>query len=148
MHIPHLTPFLSYLDPDGQTKLANSAFAMALHHKLAASSSTIMSVACEPGYSVTSLQDTHHMGIMGKLSFMVPKQSASDGSLPAAMACFSPEAESGDLYAPEKGLVGKPVKVVSGGERLKRTDKATCDPDQQKLVWEACEKALGIEFVV
>ena len=63
----------------------------------------------------------------------MPKQSASDGSLNAAMACFSPEANSGDLYAPEKTLTGKHVKVVAGGERqqtgwISSTDKATCDP--------------------
>lgn len=139
-----------------QTKLANSAFAMALHHKLAESNKPVIkSVGCEPGYSVTPLQGTKHFanGVLAKLDFMMPKQSASDGSLNAAMACFSPEAKSGDLYAPEKTLTGKPVKVVAGGERQKTgwigaTDKATCDPEQHKLVWEACEKALGIEFVV
>ncbi|KAL7536514.1 hypothetical protein ACHAXR_007217 [Thalassiosira sp. AJA248-18] len=138
----------------GQTKLANSAFAMALHHKLAESKSKIKSVACEPGYSVTPLQSTKHFAgsWLSMLDFMVPKQSASDGSLNAAMACFSPEAKSGDLYAPEKGMIGKPMKVVAGGERQKTgrfgSDKNTCDHEQQKLVWEACEKAFGIEFVV
>eukprot|EP00571_Detonula_confervacea_P014784 CAMPEP_0172301954 /NCGR_PEP_ID=MMETSP1058-20130122/3754_1 /TAXON_ID=83371 /ORGANISM="Detonula confervacea, Strain CCMP 353" /LENGTH=353 /DNA_ID=CAMNT_0013012277 /DNA_START=82 /DNA_END=1143 /DNA_ORIENTATION=+ len=136
----------------GQTKLANSAFAMALHHKLAKSNPKIKSVCCEPGYSITPLQNTKHMP-GGRLSSMIPKQSASDGSLNAAMACFSPEAKSGDLYAPEKKMTGKPIKVVAGGERQKTgvigaTDKTTCDPQQQKLVWEACEKALGIEFAV
>ena len=137
----------------GQTKLANSAFAMALHHKLADSNS-IKSIACEPGYSVTPLQNTKHLpSLFSALGSLTPKQSASDGSLNAAMACFSPEAMSGDLYAPEKGLTGKLTKVVAGGVRQKTgriggTDENTCDPQQQKLVWEACEKALGIEFVV
>jgi len=139
----------------GQTKLANAAFTMALHRKLVASESNIKSVGCEPGYSVTPLQNTKHMtgSWLMKLDFMIPKQSAADGSLSAAMACFSPDAQSGDFYAPEKGMTGKPVKVVAGGVRRKTgridgTDKATCDPDQQKLVWKACEKALGIEFAV
>lgn len=138
----------------GQTKLANSAFAMALHHKLAAANSKIKSIACEPGYSVTPLQDTPHFSSGFKIFIpIMPKQSASDGSLSAAMACFSPDANSGDFYAPEKGMVGKPVKVVAGGERQKTgriggTDKATCDPQQHEIVWEACEKSLGITFVV
>ena len=136
-----------------QTKLANSAFAMELHKRLTSASSNIKSIASEPGYSVTSLQDTEHMGLMGTLSFMMSKQSAADGCLNAAMACFSPDANSGDLYAPEKGLVGKPVKYVAGGERMMTgrfgiggTDKGTCDPENQKLVWDSCEKALGIKF--
>ncbi|KAL9186210.1 hypothetical protein ACHAXT_005448 [Thalassiosira profunda] len=138
----------------GQTKLANSAFAMALHVKLKESGSKVKSLACEPGFSVTELQNTKGMaGVMGTLMKVTPKQSAADGSLNACMACFSPKAESGDLYAPKKGLTGKPVKTVAGGVRQKTgwigaTDKTTCDPTQQKLVWEACEKALGIEFVV
>jgi len=140
----------------GQTKLANSVFTMALHHKLAESNSNIKSIGCEPGYSVTPLQSTPHFTgswLFKLLGFMVPKQSASDGSLNAASACFSPDAKSGDFYAPEKSMTGKPIKVVAAGERQKTgwigaTDKATCDPQQQKLVWEACEKALGIEFVV
>lgn len=140
----------------GQTKLANAAFAMALHHKLQDSNSKIKTVACEPGYSVTSLQNTKHFGgPFAYLDFLIPKQSAADGSLNAAMACFSPDAMSGDFYVPENGLTGKPVKAVVGGVRQKvgwfgigGTDKNTCDPEQQKLAWEACEKAVGIEFTL
>ena len=69
------------------------------------------------------------------------------------MACFSPNVRSGDLYPPKNGTAGGPVKVVAGGEgqkirRISGTDKATCDPQLQTLTWEACEKAVGIEFVV
>ena len=134
-----------------QTKLANSTFAMALYHKLSDANSKVKSICCEPGFSVTPLQDTKHMNgnwWLGKIAYFLPKQSAADGSLNAAMACFSPEAQSGDFYAPEKIATGKPVKVVAAGERQKYTDKATCDPEQHKLLWEACEKACGISFVV
>ena len=138
----------------GQTKLANSTFAMALHTKLTDANSKIKSICCEPGYSVTPLQNTKHFGgPLASLDFLMPKQSAADGCLNAAMASFSPEAKSGDFYAPEKGFTGKPTKVVAGCVRQKdgwigSTDKNTCDPEQQRLVWEACEKALGIEFTV
>ncbi|KAL3785165.1 hypothetical protein HJC23_013831 [Cyclotella cryptica] len=133
-----------------QSKLANAAFAMALHHKLQAIESKIKSVACEPGYSVTSLQDTKHfVSVMN----LFPKQSASDGSLNAAMSCFGPDTDSGDLFAPANVATGKPIKVVSKGIRQKTgwiggTDKGTCDAENQKLVWDACEKALGIKFDV
>lgn len=135
-----------------QTKLANAVFAMALHHKLTESNSKVKSICCEPGYSVTPLQNTKHM-IGSSVDRFLPRQSAADGSLNACMACFSPEAASGDFYAPEKAAIGKPFKVVAGGVRQKTgkiggTDKATCDSEQHKLVWEACEKALGIKFDV
>jgi NAD(P)-dependent dehydrogenase (short-subunit alcohol dehydrogenase family) len=133
-----------------QSKLANAAFAMALHQKLRAIDSKIKSVACEPGYSVTSLQNTKHFTSVMNL---FPRQSASDGSLNAAMACFSPDADSGDFYAPSRVVTGKPIKVVARGVRQKTgwiggTDRGTCDPENQKLVWDACEKALGIKFDV
>jgi hypothetical protein len=79
--------------------------------------------------------------------FMISKQSAADGSLPACMACFSDEAVSGDFYAPEKGMVGPPIKVVEGGVVVpKGKDQPTCDEENKKLLWEACEKACGVEW--
>mmetsp|Transcript_3501 Transcript_3501/g.7016 ORF Transcript_3501/g.7016 Transcript_3501/m.7016 type:complete len:359 (-) Transcript_3501:40-1116(-) len=133
----------------GQTKLANSCFAMALAGKVG--DSNVKSICAEPGYAVTALQNTKHMSVSERMDSMFPKQSAADGSLPAVMACFSPSAENGDFYAPEKTMTGRPKKVVAKGERQKTgfiggTDKNTCDPKQQDLVWEACKKATGFDF--
>mmetsp|Transcript_13175 Transcript_13175/g.24560 ORF Transcript_13175/g.24560 Transcript_13175/m.24560 type:complete len:145 (+) Transcript_13175:856-1290(+) len=135
-------PWIRY----GQTKLANSAFAMILHKKLAAADSKVKSLACEPGYSVTPLQETPFLPNWMD-SRLIKRQSAADGALNAAMACFSPEAESGDMYVPENGFVGKPVKAILGGQPAKKgKEKLTCDLVNQQLVWEACEKALDIDF--
>lgn len=132
-----------------QSKLANSAFAMALHHKLADKKSNIKSVACEPGYSVTPLQTTSSH-LPGWINWVpVSKQSAADGCLNAAMACFSPDASSGDMFVPESGLVGPPKKVIEAGAAVKKgTETLTCDPENQFVVWEGCEKALGITFEI
>jgi NAD(P)-dependent dehydrogenase (short-subunit alcohol dehydrogenase family) len=139
-------PWMRY----SQSKLANAAFAMALHHKLQAIDSKIKSLACEPGFSATSLQDTKHM--INAMN-IASKQSASDGSLNPAMACFSHSADSGDLFAPAGGTTGKPIKVVAKGIRQKTgwfgsTDKGTCDRKNQELVWKCCEKALGLKFTL
>lgn len=123
---------------------------MALHHKLqavAGKKSNIMALAAEPGYSVTPLQTTSTFMPSWMDSNLFPRQSAADGSLPAAMACFSPQCQSGDMLAPEKGMVGKPVWTIRGGEPVRKgTEKLSCNEANQKVAWEACEKGLGVSF--
>lgn len=132
----------------GQSKLANSVYAMALHDKLQAKGSKVKSICCEPGFSVTPLQTTSgYPGWLERMEGMMSKQSAADGSLNACMASFSDEAKSGDFYVPEKGLVGPPVKVIEEGTVVpKGKDQPTCDADNKKIVWEGCEKACGVEW--
>ena len=136
-----------------QTKLANSAFGMALHHKLQAAdnNSKIKSLVAEPGYSVTPLQTTSSHVPGWLLWFPMPKQSPADGCLNAAMACFSPEAESGDMYIPggRGEIVGPPKKTIAKGQPVKENgEKWTCSKENQDLVWEACQKALDIELSI
>jgi NAD(P)-dependent dehydrogenase (short-subunit alcohol dehydrogenase family) len=134
----------------GQSKLANSVYAMALHDKLQAKDSKVKSVCCEPGFSVTNLQTTDgYHGWMEMMEGLMNKQSAADGSLNACMASFSDDAKSGDFYVPEKGLVGPPKKVIEAGVVVpKGNDQPTCDPENKTLVWEACEKACGVEWKI
>ena len=78
-------------------------------------------------------------------------QSVENGSLPAAMAAFSPQALAGDLWAPkfqEKG--GPPVKVIEERSDVDRKAKEilTLTPANQKNVWKWCEEALNIKFDV
>eukprot|EP00435_Cladocopium_sp_Y103_P003565 s4509_g1.t1 len=93
------------------TKLANAAYAMKLHEVLAARGSKVKSMAVDPGASVTELQRTSV--VQGNMSNCIANlmmsgsssQSAADGSTPLIIACFGPEAESGDFYMPEQGAV-------------------------------------------
>lgn len=131
----------------GQSKLANSVFAMALNEKLQSKSSNVKCVCAEPGYSVTNLQSTTEgiPGWMAPVMSFMPRSSAADGSLSACMACFSDDAQSGDFYAPEKIFNGPPVKVIEAGKLpAKSRDQPSVDPENHKLVWEACEKACGV----
>jgi hypothetical protein len=76
-------------------------------------------------------------------------QSAADGSLNAAMACFSEETESGDFYMPGKGATGPPKKTLSKGLPVESGgEKDTVNEENQKIAFEGCQKALGVEFVV
>mmetsp|Transcript_32427 Transcript_32427/g.61074 ORF Transcript_32427/g.61074 Transcript_32427/m.61074 type:complete len:347 (-) Transcript_32427:44-1084(-) len=133
-----------------QSKLANSAYAMKLHRELSARGSRVKVMACDPGYSVTSLQTTaaHMPGgcLSAVLSSAVAKQSAEDGCTNLSMACFSPEAESGDFFMPEKGMVGRPMKTIRAGCAAKAGgEKLTLDQTNQDAVWQWCHAALGID---
>ena len=135
----------------GQTKLANSIYAMALHNKLSEADSKIKAVCCEPGYSATPLQNTKHM--INMMERLVPRQSAADGALNAIMACFNKETKSGDLFAPEKKMTGKPIKVVAGGLRqntgiIGGTDKSTCDPSSRNYYGKHVRKHVVLNLLL
>jgi len=136
-----------------QTKLANSAFTMELHKKLQAKGITnIKAMTADPGLASSNLQvsSTQGDGLMPNWAarlLMRGSHSAEDGSLSAAMSAFSPEANSGDMYMPNKGMYGFPIKCISGGEPVKKgAEKLTCSKENQENVWKFCEKALGVTF--
>ena len=140
-----------------QTKLANSAFAMALHEKLAAkglTTSKVKALTSDPGLAASNLQvsSTRGDGLMssGMAKFLLPNgQSAEDGSLSCAMCAFSPQANSGDMYAPKSSAKGEPVKTIEGNVPVKKGgEKLTCNKENQENVWKWCEEALGITFEV
>ena len=135
-----------------QSKLANSAFTMALHDKLKEKGSKVKSLACDPGFANSNLianSESSQM-IMGPLKsffkFIGYVQSPADGSLPIGMCCYSKEAESGDFYMPSgrSGFVGAPKKTVSGGAAVKKGgEEQTVSAENRKVVMEACEKVFG-----
>ena len=139
-----------------QTKLANSAFSMALHEKLAAKGLTdkIKAMTSDPGLASSNLQvnSTQGDGLMSNTvaKLIVPNgQSAEDGSLSCAMCAFSPQANSGDMYAPMNAAKGKPIKTIEGNVPVKKgSEKLTCNKENQENVWKWCEEALGITFEV
>ena len=80
-------------------------------------------------------------GIMGS------GQSAMHGSLDICMGCYSPEANSGDFFAPETELKGPPKKTIEGGVEVKKgSEGLTTSAKNQENVWKWCEEALDIKF--
>lgn len=126
---------------------------MAMHKSFTAKGvSNIKAFTADPGIASSNLQvaltsgDGLMSGWMAKL-VVGSGQSAENGCLPAAMSAFSPMSNSGDMYIPEKGTYGAPVKSIEDGVAVKKgSEKLTCSEENQKNVWKWSEEALGIKF--
>ena len=134
-----------------QTKLANSAFAMALHDELKAKGSKVKALACDPGWAHSNLQvSAVSSGTMSSFSAkfgVLFAQSAADGSLPCSLACFSPEANSGDFYMPSKagGMSGEPKRSIVGGKPVKKnSEKGSTSAKNKETVMNACKKIFDV----
>lgn len=134
------------------SKLANSSFSVALHDALQEKGSKVKSIGCEPGYSTSSLQKNSEgtgwgmMAFLNFAAFIGAAQSPADGSLPACVASFGPDAESGDFYLPggKMNFEGPPTKTVSGGKPVKAgLEKETTDESNKKLIMDVSAKAFG-----
>eukprot|EP00418_Pyrodinium_bahamense_P063515 CAMPEP_0179092360 /NCGR_PEP_ID=MMETSP0796-20121207/42238_1 /TAXON_ID=73915 /ORGANISM="Pyrodinium bahamense, Strain pbaha01" /LENGTH=355 /DNA_ID=CAMNT_0020789965 /DNA_START=35 /DNA_END=1102 /DNA_ORIENTATION=+ len=130
-----------------QSKLANSAYAMALHSELQARGSKVKAMAVDPGASTTELSNSSAHSVPEWMVRLlgISRQSAADGCTPLAVACFGP-ADSGDFYMPEGGFTGPPKKTISRGGAVKEGDeKLTTSKKNQDLAWEQSHAALGME---
>ena len=113
-----------------QTKLANTAFAMALHAKLAAAGSKVKSVCAEPGVASTDLQKNtarphswlkkRIFGLVGVLMTCTGGhvQSAADGACSLIVAAFDGRTTSGDMWMPSKHI---PVRAAESKSPALRT---------------------------
>jgi NAD(P)-dependent dehydrogenase (short-subunit alcohol dehydrogenase family) len=103
----------------GQSKLADSLFALELHRRLEAANSPILVTSAHPGYAITNLQTSgprEQKGLLGLLSAVlkpVLSQDAAHGALPTLFAATSPEAVARGYYGPDGPfeLKGYPVSV-------------------------------------
>jgi NAD(P)-dependent dehydrogenase (short-subunit alcohol dehydrogenase family) len=137
------------------SKLSNSCFAIALHHKLQARHSKVMSMAADPGVASSGLATSASSGDGALQGWLVnllgsSAQSPADGCLPAAMCAFSPQALSGDLYKPRFGTSGAPLKSIEEASDVDRKahERLTLTKANQENVWKWSEDALGIKFEV
>lgn len=109
-----------------QTKLANVAFAMALHERLQERNSKVKVTAADPGLAASNLQvRSVSDGLMstGFANFIFSNnrgQSAGDGACPIILCCFGAETDSGDFYHPVNHSKGEPFKSISRGVPVKR----------------------------
>mmetsp|Transcript_21075 Transcript_21075/g.48666 ORF Transcript_21075/g.48666 Transcript_21075/m.48666 type:complete len:248 (-) Transcript_21075:159-902(-) len=136
------------------SKLANSVFAMAMHKKCQEKGLQVKALAADPGNASSNLQvsSTKGDGLMSDWfarTLATRGHSAPDGSLDISMCAFSPDAKSGDMYAPENGFKGAPKKTIEEGKEVKKgSETATTLEANQTNVWKWCEEGLGIKFDV
>lgn len=128
-----------------QTKLANTVFFSALHKKLQAKGSKVLSLCAHPGLSDTNLQEHLKGGWFTNfvLSNFGPwfMQSAEDGTAGLLMCATKSGVESGVLYGPNGiiGLIGKPEP--------NKLWKFETDETQMANVWRLSEEATGVKFL-
>ena len=130
----------------GQSKLADSVFALELQRRLTAIGSPILSTAAHPGYALTNLQ-TSGPGEVGLVLRMlsevlkpIASQDAAHGALPTLFAAVAPEATPGGYYGPDRffELKGDPVPVP--------IPKTAQDVSVAKRLWAESERLTGISF--
>ncbi|HTI23102.1 MAG TPA: oxidoreductase [Kutzneria sp.] len=103
----------------GQSKLANSIFAIELDRRLRAAGADVRSIGAHPGYSATELQYSGPQlgggGLYAQLMKIVTPlvgQPAARGALPILRAAVDPAAQGGEYYGPNGlgNVRGYPVK--------------------------------------
>jgi NAD(P)-dependent dehydrogenase (short-subunit alcohol dehydrogenase family) len=129
----------------GQSKLAILLFAFELHRRL--SPSTIMSLACHPGYAATNLQlvgpELERSALKAaffRASNAVFAQSAASGAQPTLRAATDPQARGGECYGP-----GGPLQFF-GAPRRVEVRKRAHDPELAKRLWEISVERTGVRY--
>lgn len=130
-----------------QSKLANVLFAQALARRFASVGGTASVHAAHPGLVYTQLQRRVLETAEGLpwwdrlfLGRVIPTvgHGAQLGALPQVYAALSPEARSGDMWAPRWFARGRPV-----GARL---PAASRDVGAQERLWAVSERLTGVTY--
>jgi len=143
---PHLTAGYSPWRAYGQSKRANSHFALELDRRLRSAGAQIKSLVAHPGYSNTNLQaqsSASHNG-QGRTQALAHKwvqrvgMSQADGALPQLRAATDPEAKGGELYAP---------RFVQNGPAVRRPIRPISRrAGDLEALWKLSERETGITF--
>lgn len=115
----------------GQSKLGDLVFALRLQRHLEENRSTLRSVACHPGVSLTRLHKDMPLGLKASMVLYLPfLQSAEKGAWPTLRAATD-DVPGGSYWGP-RGLYemrGRPVGARVAGRARK--------PETQEQVWDA-----------
>ena len=131
-----------------QSKLSNIMYAFELQRRLQKRGSTVVSIACHPGYAATNLQSAG-VGMDGgsrffaglyKITIAVIAQSATHGAYPLVLAAADPEAKPGGYYGPT-GIAQMRGAV---GESL--IHKRAKDESVAGRLWDVTEEMVGPVF--
>jgi NAD(P)-dependent dehydrogenase (short-subunit alcohol dehydrogenase family) len=132
----------------GQSKLADSLFALELHRRLAKACSPVSVTSAHPGYALTNLQTTgpgngfSAFRIVGTILKPVLSQDAAHGALPTLFAATAAEAVSGGYYGPD-GLF-----ELKGYPKAVPIPAAVQDRADAERLWREAERVTGIELQV
>ena len=130
---------------------------MALSDVFEKGNCNVKAIGCEPGYATSNLQNTSQNGgrmmmfLLNLAHYMGASQSPADGSLPASVACFGPNVDSGDFYAPDgkMGFSGAPEKTISKGTAVKAgKEKETANEENKSIIMDVTLKALGLSSFI
>jgi NAD(P)-dependent dehydrogenase (short-subunit alcohol dehydrogenase family) len=130
----------------GQSKLADSLFALELHRRLTKAGSPLIVTSAHPGYAITNLQTSgpgkgiSPLRIIGAILKPLLSQDAAHGALPTLFAAVAPQAAHGDYFGPDglfelKGYP-KPVPIPS----------RALDTEDAERLWSVAESLTGIAF--
>jgi NAD(P)-dependent dehydrogenase (short-subunit alcohol dehydrogenase family) len=130
----------------GQSKLADSLFALELHRRLTRAGSPVIVTSAHPGYAITNLQTSgpgkgfSPFRMMGEIMKPLLSQDAAHGALPTLFAAVAPEAVPGNYYGPDGlfELKGYPKTVL-----IPRRAQDSTDAEH---LWSEAESLTGIAF--
>lgn len=142
---PHLVgvydPWAAY----GQSKLANSHFALGLEQLFESAGVSAISLRAHPGLSSTDLMDTTReasAGEAGGLSEKFTKRfamTAEEGAMSQIRAAVDPRAKGGELFGPLFGISGPAVRRLE----LRRPNEEAI-----RTLWTLSEQETGIAMTV
>jgi NAD(P)-dependent dehydrogenase (short-subunit alcohol dehydrogenase family) len=127
----------------GQSKLADSLFAVELHRRLSRSGSPVIVTSAHPGYAITNLQTSgpgtgfSAFRIIGALLKPVLSQDAAFGALPTLFAATAPEAVPGGYYGPD-GLF-----ELKGYPKAVPIPRTAQNPEDAERLWREAERLTG-----
>jgi NAD(P)-dependent dehydrogenase (short-subunit alcohol dehydrogenase family) len=130
----------------GQSKLADSLFALELQRRLNRAGSPVIVTAAHPGYAITNLQTSgpgngfSAFRIIGSILKPFLSQDSLHGALPTLFAAVAPQAAPGDYYGPDGlfELKGYPTTVP--------IPPRAQDPKDAQRLWSEAESLTGIAF--
>jgi NAD(P)-dependent dehydrogenase (short-subunit alcohol dehydrogenase family) len=131
----------------GQSKLANSIFAVELDRRLRAAGADVRSIGAHPGYSATELQYSGpQLGGGGlyaqfmKIVTPLVAQPAARGALPILRAAVDPNAQGGEYYGPN-GLAN-----VRGYPVAQPFLKPAYDKEVGRRLWEVSVELTDVDY--
>jgi NAD(P)-dependent dehydrogenase (short-subunit alcohol dehydrogenase family) len=123
----------------GQSKLANTMFALELHRRLTAAGAGVRATAAHPGWTGTDLQRN-----TGLVRFFNPMfaMSPADGALPTLRAATDPDAAGASYWGPSRFF------EMNGPPAPARIPGHARDAAVAARLWDVSEELTGVSFAL